>query len=269
MQLRKPDGGYALVAQTVRILAATMFALLGMAFGGCRPIERKVIDGELNTAFLAKLQAAARSGAPVTLSSYGGDPEIAFAAAPIIDSYPGSVAIGRLCLSSCAEFVLPTKAHETLLEQPLIGFHGSDEIARWLASKTGEKEPICGQARADSKQRRFQNNGWNIEFWKEVAKRLRISSAHNKSAPGKCASMVMTHEISIWFPSSTQMSQLLGLKTVSKLCADKEICWRWRIHDVVGPREAFIVGDDIYYMNDSENIESLDPKSLNGRYFVP
>lgn len=269
MQLRKPDGGCALVEQPLRILVPTMFALLGMTFSGCRATERQVIDGELDAAFVAKLQAAAKSGAPVTLSSYGGDPKVAFAAAPIIDSYPGSVAIGRLCLSSCAEFVLPTKAHETLLEQPLIGFHGSDEIARWLASKTGEKEPICGQARADSKQRRYQNNGWNIEFWREVAKRLRISSAHNKSAPGECASIVMTHEISIWFPSSIQMSQLLGFKPVSKLCSDEEKCWHSRIHYIVEPREAFMVGDDIFYITETKNIERLDPKTLNGKYVSP
>ncbi len=267
--MRSAEGGSALSEQHVRIVIATVFALFALTFGGCGPTERLAIEGELDTAFVTKLQAASRRGAPVTLSSYGGNPKTAFAAVPLIDSYPGSVAIGRLCLSSCAEFVLPTKAHKTLLEKPLIGFHGSDQIARWLASRTGQTDPICGQVRADSQRNRFRSNGWNPDFWKEVASRLMIFSFRNKSSPGKCASMVIKSEVSIWFPTSIQMKGLLGFDPSGPLCSDEELCWRSRVHDAIIPMEVFMVGDDIYYMTEQETIELGDRDSFKGPYLAP
>jgi hypothetical protein len=205
----------------------------------------------------------------VALSSYGGNPAIAFSAVPLIDNYPGEIGIGRLCFSSCAEFALPTKAHKILVDKPLIGFHGNEQIARWLASKTGQPQPICGSERGEYQLERFRALGWNPDFWKEVATRLMITTARNDAEPGQCASIVMRSKIGMWFPTSRQLRDNLGFVASTPLCADDETCWRSRMLKVAPIEKPFMIGDGIYKVTADEKIEPVDRASYKGPYLTP
>jgi hypothetical protein len=248
---------------------ACIIGVVSVIAAGCAYSRFHTIEGGLDDAFVEQLRVEARRGTPVALSSYGGNPAIAFAAAPLIDNYPGEIGIGRMCLSSCAEFALPTKAHKILVDEPLIGFHGSDQIARWLASKTGQPEPYCDNARAEYQSDRFRALGWNPDFWKEVATRLMIISTRNKAPPGQCASMANRYELVMWFPTSRQMGDLLGFVPSKPLCADDEKCWRLRIRELMYPDNRFMIGDSIFYLTEDEKIEPISRDLFKGPYLVP
>jgi hypothetical protein len=253
----------------LRVRIAFVIGLVSLIAAACAHSRFQTIEGELDDAFVEQLRVEARRGAPVALSSYGGNPAIAFSAVPLIDNYPGEIAIGRLCLSSCAEFALPTKARLTLIDKPFIGFHASDQIARWLASATGQPKLICGEERAEHQRNRFAALGWNPEFWKEVARRLMIISARSDADAGDCASMRSLNELAMWFPTSRQLRDLLGFVPGTPLCADDQACWRSRVHGIIAPHQCFMIGDDLYFMTAERKIEPLARDHFKGPHLVP
>lgn len=240
-----------------------------MATTGCAQDKYVAIDGGFDDAFVAQIQSQAEAARPITLSSYGGDPAVAYAAVPLLDNYPTDIAIGSLCLSSCAEFALPTKARLNLIDRPLIGFHGSDQIARWLSTEIGLVAPICGAARADFQRARFESLGWNPDFWKEVAKRLMIVSGRNDNEEGRCLSIISRAEITMWFPTSAQLASLLGFTPDAPLCADDEVCWRSRVQGIISPGQRFVVGDAIFLMSPEREGEPLRRDQFQGAYLLP
>ncbi|QTN19195.1 hypothetical protein HZ989_13360 [Brevundimonas sp. AJA228-03] len=233
-----------------------------------QPDQVKTITGELDSTFVDAIRRNANAGNDIVISSYGGDPAIGQEAALLVGSYPAKVSIGELCLSSCAEFILPTKAQLNFVGRPLIGFHGNDQIAVWLAEYYQWHTPVCGSERAQSQRTRFEELGWNVDFWKDVARRLLIISARD-SGEYNCTSVVVSYDIAMWFPTSDQLQLYLNFSPRASICADDENCWRSRMSSVISPGSGFMVGDDIFLMSVDNKIVPLARAQFQRNYISP
>lgn len=222
--------------------AATALMTLPFSLGMCTSLS-----GPTDENFLHRFNAL-KDQSHIEVSSTGGSPVYAFEVGKQMDRVGTTLSVNDLCLSACAEYVLPFAKSVEVEETALIGFHGNDFISEWIRNTYHpSQDPMCGQDRLEYSRELFYRKGYNSEFWREIAKRLRIADSE-ASMRGDCASVAIYSEIDMWFPTAAQMKELFGLDLGARLCADSESCWRRKMTRVINPGKSFVVGDDIYTM---------------------
>ncbi len=238
-------------------LAMTAYAL-GIAVGSATAREqssrsrivesRQVRDklfiyGPTDEAMLRAFSAAPQ-GSSILLASPGGRTDIAIAIGKIVLQNSLSLEVGGVCLSSCADYILPAAKAVKLQSGSVIGFHHNDLLFEYLLRRQQEPADRCLMADVRWLDYLYKVKRLKSEFATlERARRLDVSRVISIPGPN-CAFMYTLIKRTLWLPTSDQLRQLWGLSFNGSVCADHPACRRSLLPQVFKPGTRLMVGDD-------------------------
>lgn len=207
------------------------------------------ITGEINEEFVAKLLKT-DIGETIVVSSQGGDPDSAEAAAKVIIQNDLSIVVVEYCFSSCAEYILPAARDVEFKGAPLIGFHQNPLMIKHFLNSKPEYQ--------DSKLCHFEDNLEFIEnlharklgrtdFWHDVLLVIGKDKLEFRQADD-CVEVRFGFKHNFWLPSSEQLKSQYRLGFKGKVCADEHKCLRRNI-DRVWDKGTRIVGREYDYIS--------------------
>jgi hypothetical protein len=215
----------------------------------------RAVSGKLNEKYFHSFDKSLREGRPIFLSSSGGDAQIALKIAKLIKVNHPTLKIGGVCLSACAEIILPSaiKYSEFSFQgEPLIGFHQNSEIFRRnLSSNSKILFSRCLQDLNHDflKFQKDVNIKQNSIDFQIMALLPRKSSA---SISNDCESSTIELYRKYWFPSSDQLKSIYGMIVPGRVCADTPMCIE-RVLSVIGKNgDRFVVGELEYTIAQNE-----------------
>ena len=177
--------------------------------------------------------------------SQGGNTDAAYKTAQIIINKKYSIKVAEICLSACAEYLLPAATEIELIREPLIGYHRNPILLRYLADKNGVRNlEHCKMNRDKKLLKLLSDTGKTTAAWKETVKRLNLMSYRPIYRDKQCPQSVREFENKFWFPNSEQLETIFGLKVSGKLCADDPACYNRKIPHYFAKGGSFIVGDE-------------------------
>lgn len=181
------------------------------------------------------------------VSSGGGDPAFGEAAARHIIAKEMTIKLGEICLSSCAEYVIPSA--KTLIVSPrtLIGFHQNPLMIRHFADMEGyQGMPICYyEAEVDYLGTLHQRDGSDRLPWENVLNRLVLADTHFREKD-ECIETGFRFENQFWFPTSNQIKTLFQIDLNGPICADDPGCAEEMTNLIIPKGESVIIGDERY-----------------------
>jgi hypothetical protein len=179
-----------------------------------------------------------------TISLRGGDAGYALDSSDIIDRKRLTLRVTSLCMSACAESILPAAAKLILGPEAIIGFHGNSMVYRDLS---GFDPGPCNASNNQRHEALLQRKGLNVDFWKEQHKRLDFGDfrylADRGGPRAECPHVNMSMRARMWLPTSQQLRELYGLKFDGRICADNPTCLQRRLARVFRKGDLVIVGD--------------------------
>lgn len=228
-----------------RIIYATISIIFCFWAPGCGSYKDAEISGPIDMEFIQKLEFA-DPDSWVNISSTGGKPYLAEKASKLIVVKNLSVTFSGICLSSCAEYLLPS-AKQIVMLDALIGFHQNPGMIQYFAQKHSDSsKPICYFENNIDYIYDLQKNQLGIEdFWLQTLSRIKEKDVriHEKSS---CLEVRFNFKNAVWFPTKNQLKELFNLEFSGTLCADKPSCYS-RMIDLLLPADtSVIVGDKRY-----------------------
>jgi len=186
---------------------------------------------------------------PILVDSYGGSASHAMNVSKIIYSRQKSIFITGECSSSCAEFILPAARKVYASEGALIGFHRDDLMAMDFFRSDQERHAYCGADRAAWMVDLYKRQNLNVSFYKNVELKLDIKPSYNVkgSYDNGCVKMFSSSAHEMWYPTSYQLKEMLGIDIGHPICADSDICWKRKLAEGSVRGMSYIVGDKVYY----------------------
>jgi hypothetical protein len=210
---------------------------------GCKPVDT-VYSGRIDEDFRSRIQPAVTSGGPISISSGGGIPQVAYDIAQLIDQGDLAVEFPENCFSACSEFFIPASPMPRFSRNTLIGFHGSDFTSEILyRDHYRGNRTLCGEERLAWLHDVYRRRGLNPLFGAEVINRLGIRIYEFPIRSAGCVGSVISYVPALWIPTSEQLLKYWGLDTRGVICADAEECWRPRLIALGYRGDTVIVGD--------------------------
>lgn len=204
----------------------------------------RTFDGEIDYAMVRKAKFATMLPGDLYISSNGGDASAALEFSKLIVKRSKAVHIEDMCISACAEFIIPSASRVYVSKKTLIGYHISDFIV-WSHLPINLRKDYCGSKRYAWLHSAYSMKGLNTNFYQEIDRRLefKISDAGFIYDGGSCYEVNMTSSKSIWFPNSDQLRDLLNINFSGNICSDDEICWRSRLQHTFPHNAKYVVGN--------------------------
>jgi len=199
----------------------------------------------INSEFLTQLKNREPDINNVIVVSFGGKPSAGIKIAREIIDGRLDVSIAEVCLSACAEYILPAAKSITLIDNPLIGYHWNPLILGHLLRTNATKDlEYCTGIRDDELLKLLVDTGVKTDAWKHTLKKLKLVKYEVNYKYNTCPWSSKTFENRLWFPTSKQLETTFGLKMSGKLCADNPECYMKKIPHYFGEGGSFIVGDE-------------------------
>lgn len=163
----------------------------------------------------------------VSISSGGGDGKVALDLSDVLIAKKASIFVDRICLSACADILLPSATSITAVDGAVIGFHGNPLMKMALAMRY--KPPgweRCSLKPVERMAKLYQRKNLNLSFWKDQIQRLQLENffINPDATEGRCPTMTMQFKNRMWMPSAQQIKNKLGLSIQGKLCSDLTDC---------------------------------------------
>ncbi len=212
----------------------------------CCKKEDLIIKSEINGNFLAKLERKNAPGKRIIISSGGGSTKVAFEAARNIIRNENTVIVQGVCLSACAEDILPSAKTIKFLDNPMIGFHWNSFMNRSQFIRYGGDVTYCSSVSIDNQKYLYGLAQLNQDFWKETEKRLVLEHYEIFPVTGACPLKIRRFKNYMWLPTSKQLKKLWGLEFSGRVCSDniracvRKVDRRWE----KGTR--IVIGDKVY-----------------------
>ncbi len=194
--------------------------------------------------------------------SPGGLPSDALEIANEIIDKKYKIIISQLCLSACAEYILPAaksiefrypapKENVPTPHAPLIGFHWNAMMIEHLMRENAEYGlEHCTFSDSKNLNALQLNAGVNNEFWKEVLVKLGRSDFTVDYRANECPWKIMEFENDFWFPTSKQLRKMYKLKFKGSVCADDYESCTQAIDSLWPKGHRFVIGDRVYVSQD-------------------
>ena len=220
-----------------------------------------VLTGRLDDQYLIRFEKILSEAGAISLSSTGGKAEIALDIADQIkNKKEWRITIEGVCLSSCAEILLPAASQFANLSfrgLPIIGFHQNSEIFRLVLS--------------DGSQSAFENciNGLNdrfLRFAREVGrnkKSFEMQAIAVAAVPKSgivstdCSSSFVRLNRKYWFPTSEQLKSIFAIDVPGRVCADSLTCIQKVLTVIGNDGEKFLVGNKEFTITRQKNILTI------------
>jgi hypothetical protein len=190
--------------------------------------------------------------------SPGGLPSDALEIAEEIKKRQYKVVISQICLSACAEYILPVaktlefrypadKENVPNPHAPLIGFHWNAMMIEYLMRENAKYDlEYCSFSDSKKLNELQRKSRVNNEFWKKVMVKLGRSDFTVDYRANECPWKIMKFENDFWFPTSKQLRNEYNLKFKGSVCADDyNSCTK--VIDSLWPKgHRFVIGDRLY-----------------------
>ena len=215
-----------------------------------------VLSGEVNAAMQRKSSWLVKLPGPLFVKSGGGNADIARSIAERIRNHDKAIYILDDCSSACAEFFIPAARKVYASDKAVIGYHVSEFWLPYFEGDTAKQTEICGYANLLWLRQVYGERHLKAEFSKEVIKRLGAQPVYGMAPPEpmRCRPpFYASLRARMWYPTSQQLSQKLGLNIGHAICADNSKCAQTIIdrEPFARPKfrgEAIVIGEVLYPM---------------------
>ena len=162
------------------------------------------------------------------------------------------------CYSGCAEYVLPASMSVQFKNQPLVGYHRNPQIALHVLEQhnavyieDGVLHNVVNLCVELIEQKEITENilqiqNLNPKFWEHTLDRIEFENLSMTLINGKCPSLDYSYKHELWFPTSHQFRELLGLNFTGELCSDYSKCYESKIDRLWDEGVSMVVGDTVY-----------------------
>jgi len=183
--------------------------------------------------------------ARLVVSSEGGSSWASAHLSLILQEYGLTLVIEDYCLSSCAEYLLPSAPRVIVRSDAVIGFHGNPLLEEHLLAEAGSTKKFCGVESGNVLRYLYGRSGAKVDFWVYQNRVLRPHSVKVVSGPD-CETVEYDREVDMWLPSRTEIESLLGVDLSGPVCADNASCVREKALPLLG-RGAPIVAAGVLF----------------------
>jgi hypothetical protein len=184
---------------------------------GAAPLS---IAGPINRLMVAAFEQAPPESY-VIITSAGGDADSAFAIARLERKKNIRVIVRDICLSACAEFILPSAKYVYFEGSPIVGFHGGDLIFAAKAAELGTFDH-CTRKRLRETAVVYRKRRLNKDFFLKVAAKIIIED-YKLPTRHQCDASMRSRYL-FWAPSSIQLKNGWGLRFTGTVCSDSAEC---------------------------------------------
>jgi len=205
------------------------------------------VHGKIDASFLNKVQALNAQATTVAFGSFGGENKIGLKIAHEIEQRRWNVEIVGACLSACAEYLLPSATELHFINKPLVGYHHSPLILEHLLKENATKDlEFCERIGAKELRELLVRNGKNTDAWKITLEKLNLTYYRVDYKKDACPWSAKEFSNKFWFPTSTQLRTIFGLRFSGDVCADDPKCYEPQLKAAFGEGSGpFVVGDEI------------------------
>jgi hypothetical protein len=237
--------GYWAMVLFVALFALSPARLFAAPASGAAIIEP--LFGRLDRDYLDQFDKLVAKGVAISISSTGGRAEVALDIADRLrEKKDIKLSIEGVCLSACAEIILPSAAKYSALSfkgLPIIGFHQNSEIFRVaLLDSSKPAFEYCTNKLNQRFMRFVQEVGRSMKSFKLQAVAV---AAVPKSGivSANCLSSSVKLERRYWFPTSQQLKSVFAIDVPGRVCADVPNCIQ-KVLSVIGKDgDKYLVGE--------------------------
>lgn len=211
-----------------------------------------VLFERIDENLLRKFKKIENNEHSIVFGSSGGDATIALRIADIIKLNRLKIDIAGLCLSACAEVILPAAvkySHAKLVNLPLIGYHHNSEIYRLMLPDADVAKYLECYNELNLK---FLNFRKNVRLKpSSLLYQIKAISPVKSSTNilNNCDISTISIGRSFWFPSSAQLRDIYGLPISQNVCADVPRCFGAAIPMLGEVGEIYLVGEKEYMVH--------------------
>jgi hypothetical protein len=215
-----------------------------------------VLEGDVDEAMRRKAEWVIHVPGPVYVDTGGGNADQAWAIAKMIRGHGKNLQILGECTSACAEYFIPAAKRVYVTKQSLIGYHQNDHLDDVYVTRAPERIIVCDAERRDWLKVLYRERGLNSDFYQMTMEKLGtemlyLESMVKREPYNNCIEPAFAHHTAeIWFPTSRQLKENLGLKIDGPICADDEQCWKRRLEEEAAPPQPRVVGSGKYVVGD-------------------
>jgi len=182
----------------------------------------------------------------LSFNSIGGLTSIALKVSDRIAKHNITIVVSELCISNCAEIILPSGKKVIFRNDPIVGFHGNMQASRHYINNFAEKDTqYCNWLYADAERKLMISSNLNPDFWTEQAKRLKPKVTFNYKEYS-CPRRNFNFDNDMWLPTSAQLKELWGLEFKGTVCADIIKKCRKKIDRFWKKGSRIVIGDEVY-----------------------
>jgi len=229
-----------------------IFACAASIFGSaCSPSQTHEIAGIIDEKTRDDLLKKEFSKIKIKISSPGGKGGPSIEIAEFLSQKEVTFDVSGVCNSACSQILLPVGETINFIDNPFVGFHQSLTMeANFFRDAGGDitKCPIFENLVKRETGIQTKNN-LNPDFWKEVESRLipkNFKLVHYENDP--CLGYDYEFEHFIWYPTSKQLQEKLGLKFNGSVCADDFTRCIQKIEELSQgiPGSKIVIGDRVH-----------------------
>lgn len=210
----------------------------------CQKSSKYLIVGDTSAALYDAANQFNFRDQMVSISSEGGEIKYGILLAKKISNENISLEVFYVCLSACAEFLLPAANKIKFIEEPMVGFHWGPILSHNEQLRAGADLSGCDTSDFDYQENLFKEKELSTNFWLEVEDRLVLKS-YELGSKG-CYSKKRKFENDFWFPTSQQLKNLLGLDFEGKVCADNVETCKIKVNNVTRKGIRIMIGDTLH-----------------------
>lgn len=227
--------------KSLTFVAAAVIVWLLLSNGGSLKI-----DGVIGPSTVNKFKSGAYH--EIVLDSSGGSVGSAISIAKLLESKTVKVSVRGICLSACAEFIIPSSSSIKTSQRSMIGFHWSPLMDKHqFYENIGSQEHCFPDEISDFQEKLLASNGLDTNFWREVEKRLDLIHYSIPAGQFNCRKEIRrTFRNHMWLPTTTQLRELWNLDLEGKLCADNFIRCSKRADKLWQSGTRIVIGDKVH-----------------------
>ncbi len=225
----------------LNVIISGLAVLILLACSNEPPVQNLYLRSRIDQDLLDYIQKLDAQKYDITIRSGGGETQAGLKLGHYLQTKHLTLRVRSLCLSACAEFLLPAAKKVIFQDRPMVGFHWSPLMNYHQYLEKDINMEYC-QFSHKEQESLLKNAGLNPDFWREVEKRLKLTKMSFVYKGKKCPWKIRTFENRFWLPDSNQLRNLWGLEFEGEVCADDpETCtakidkfWPAGTHIVIG-----------------------------------
>lgn len=184
------------------------------------------LTGFTDMAMLDQIKEIDCKNPQILISSSGGEEKVSLLIAKEIEKLSATLIVQNVCLSACAEYLLPSANNIKFTKKSLVGFHGNPVMRRALTKHyKPQGYENCQFVEAKEMETLYAHKGLKTDFWKIQLKYLKLTKVgfSEPKAPNCPYARFYTENV-MWLPNSHDLKTHLGLAFEGSVCADHSDC---------------------------------------------